>query len=123
VANKFLEQVELADNERKETIHIVKYFHQSTIRLSERYLSELNRHNYVTPTSYLELINSFKNLLSAKQDDTMRAKRRYVVGLEKLAFAASQVSMNLFTTLQHQTLTVYSIEVSLHPMFVKYETK
>eukprot|EP00105_Crassostrea_gigas_P043640 XP_019927788.1 PREDICTED: dynein heavy chain 12, axonemal isoform X3 [Crassostrea gigas] len=92
VANKFLEQVELGDNERKETTHIVKYFHQSTIRLSERYLSELGRHNYVTPTSYLELINSFKNLLSSKQEETMKAKRRYVVGLEKLAFAASQVA-------------------------------
>lgn len=99
MANKFLEQVELGDNERKETTHIVKYFHQSTIRLSERYLSELGRHNYVTPTSYLELINSFKNLLSSKQEETMKAKRRYVVGLEKLAFAASQVFnmlMNLY---------------------------
>ena len=56
-----------------------------------RYLNELGRHNYVTPTSYLELINSFKTLLQKKQDETMKAKRRYVVGLEKLAFAASQV--------------------------------
>ena len=95
MANKFLEQVELGDNERKETTHIVKYFHQSTIRLSESYLSELGRHNYVTPTSYLELINSFRNLLSSKQDETMKAKRRYVVGLEKLAFAASQVCWNV----------------------------
>lgn len=109
MANKFLEQVELGDNERKETIHIVKYFHQSTIRLSAQYLSELSRHNYVTPTSYLELINSFKNLLSSKQDDTMRAKRRYVVGLEKLAFAASQVNLNLFTTTLLQRLTVCDV--------------
>lgn len=59
--------------------------------LFDRYLAELGRHNYVTPTSYLELINAFKTLLTMKQDATMKAKRRYVVGLEKLAFAASQV--------------------------------
>ncbi len=46
----------------------------------------------MTPTSYLELINAFKTLINQKQDATMRAKKRYVVGLEKLAFAASQVA-------------------------------
>ncbi|XP_069101059.1 dynein axonemal heavy chain 12-like isoform X1 [Argopecten irradians] len=92
VANKFLEQVELEDREKVETVHIVKYFHQSTTKLSDKFLMELGRHNYVTPTSYLELINSFKNLLKSKQDETMKAKRRYVVGLEKLAFAATQVA-------------------------------
>ena len=54
-------------------------------------MKELGRYNYVTPTSYLELIKAFKALLQKKQDDTMAAKTRYVVGLEKLAFAASQV--------------------------------
>ena len=55
------------------------------------FLEELGRHNYVTPTSYLELISAFKTLLGKKRDETMKAKRRYVVGLEKLAFAESQV--------------------------------
>jgi dynein heavy chain len=54
-------------------------------------LHEFGRHNYVTPTSYLELIKAFKSLLQKKQDDTMCAKNRYVVGLQKLAFAATQV--------------------------------
>lgn len=74
---------------------ICKHFHQSTIKLSTSYLLELGRHNYVTPTSYLELINAFKTLLGSKQDETLKAKRRYVVGLEKLAFAASQVNMSI----------------------------
>ena len=58
-------------------------------------MEELGRYNYVTPTSYLELIGSFKNLLGSKQDETMKAKRRYEVGLEKLAFASSQVILFL----------------------------
>ena len=57
-----------------------------------RFILNLGRYTYMTPTSYLELINSFKNLINAKQESTMKAKKRYVVGLEKLAFAASQVA-------------------------------
>lgn len=34
-----------------------------------RYLDKLGRHNYVTPTSYLELISSLKTLLGKKQDE------------------------------------------------------
>ena len=42
-------------------------FHTGTRDLSMRFLNELKRHNYVTPTSYLELINTFKVLLQKKQ--------------------------------------------------------
>ena len=62
------------------------------IILRGRFILNLGRYTYMTPTSYLELINSFKNLINAKQESTMRAKKRYMVGLEKLAFAASQVA-------------------------------
>ena len=60
--------------------------------LRDRFILNLGRYTYMTPTSYLELINSFTNLINAKQESTMRAKKRYMVGLEKLAFAASQVA-------------------------------
>jgi len=53
----------------------------------------LRRHNYVTPTSYLELIQTFKSLLFMKRDEISSLRNRYVVGLEKLEFAASQVSV------------------------------
>ena len=95
VANKFLEQLDIEEDQKEETVKLCKHFHQGTNKLSTDYLHELGRHNYVTPTSYLELINAFKSLLGAKQDETLKAKRRYVVGLEKLAFAASQVIREL----------------------------
>lgn len=53
----------------------------------------LRRHNYVTPTSYLELILTFKKLLGVKRDAIMLLRQRYLTGLEKLDFAASQVSV------------------------------
>ncbi|XP_015752501.1 PREDICTED: dynein heavy chain 12, axonemal-like [Acropora digitifera] len=92
VANKFLQDVEMTDNERKEVVPICQHFHTSARQLSERYLDKLGRHNYVTPTSYLELISSLKALLGKKQEEVMRSKHRYEVGLDKLAFAASQVA-------------------------------
>ena len=68
-----------------------KTFQTSVGEMSARYFSRLRRHNYVTPTSYLELILTFKTLLNAKRNEVNTAMNRYIVGLEKLEFAASQV--------------------------------
>ncbi len=42
-------------------------FHNSVHKLSERFLAEQRRHYYVTPTSYLELLGSYKSLLGRRQ--------------------------------------------------------
>jgi len=96
VANKFLEDVDLEDNVRSETIAMCKHFHESIRHMSQRYFDTLRRHNYVTPTSYLELILTFKNLLSRKREEILMLKNRYLTGLEKLQFAASQVCVSSF---------------------------
>lgn len=44
-----------------------RYFHQSTERMSAQFRDEVDRYNYVTPTSYLEMITVFKNLLDTKR--------------------------------------------------------
>jgi len=36
--------------------------HQSVNEYSKRMLVEMRRHNYVTPTNYLELVNGYKQL-------------------------------------------------------------
>jgi len=91
VANKFLEEVELEEQVRAETVDMCKQFHESVRLMSEQYYAELLRRNYVTPTSYLELILTFKKLLALKRDDIQMLRNRYVTGLDKLQFAASQV--------------------------------
>uniref|UniRef100_A0A3Q2P345 Dynein heavy chain coiled coil stalk domain-containing protein n=1 Tax=Fundulus heteroclitus TaxID=8078 RepID=A0A3Q2P345_FUNHE len=59
----------------------------------ERCRTQLHvRHNYVTPTSYLELISTFKALLGTKRAEVMKLKYRYQVGLEKLELAEGQVT-------------------------------
>lgn len=77
-----------------------------------RYFSELQRHNYVTPTSYLELISTYKTLLGKRRDEVARMRKRYVVGLEKLMSASNQVAdmQTELTDLQPQ-LVVASAEV------------
>uniref|UniRef100_A0A672TSR7 Dynein axonemal heavy chain 3 n=1 Tax=Strigops habroptila TaxID=2489341 RepID=A0A672TSR7_STRHB len=92
VANKFLEDVELEDDIRKEVVSMCKYFQESVRELSISYYATLQRHNYVTPASYLELILTFKTLLNSKREEVDMMRTRYLIGLEKLDFAASQVA-------------------------------
>ena len=93
VARKFLENVELEERDRTSIVHICQSFHDSSRDLSTKFLDQMKRYNYVTPTSYLELLKCFTGLLQAKRDDIMRRKQRYETGLEKLGFAASQVAI------------------------------
>ena len=55
------------------------------------------RCNYVTPTSYLELILTFKSLLKGKRDDILNLKTRYEMGLGKLEFASSQAIITIIS--------------------------
>uniref|UniRef100_A0A663MC17 Dynein axonemal heavy chain 12 n=1 Tax=Athene cunicularia TaxID=194338 RepID=A0A663MC17_ATHCN len=59
--------------------------------VASKFLQSLGHHNYVTPTSYLDLIAVFRKLLTQKRDTVMKARKKYVNGLDKLAFAESQV--------------------------------
>ncbi|XP_029642789.1 dynein heavy chain 12, axonemal-like isoform X2 [Octopus sinensis] len=92
VAMKYLQEVKISKPNRITTVQICQYFHESACVLSEQYLAQLGRHNYVTPTSYLELIHAFRSLLAQKQEEIMSAKNRYVTGLDKLKFAAEQIA-------------------------------
>ncbi|CAJ1083860.1 dynein axonemal heavy chain 3 [Xyrichtys novacula] len=93
VAHKFLEDVEMDSDIRLEVVEMCKTFQTSVREMSQRYFSRLRRHNYVTPTSYLELILTFKTLLNIKRNEVNTARNRYIIGLQKLEFAASQVSV------------------------------
>lgn len=60
-------------------------------RVSDAFLVQEGRKTYVTSAAYLELIRSFTDLTNAKQEEIMKAKLRYMGGLDKLLFAAEQV--------------------------------
>lgn len=93
VANKFLEDIDISDQVREQTVSMYKIFHQDSIELSRKYYEELLRRVYIIPTSYLESIQTFKNLLDTKRKDVQLKRDRYVVGLEKLEEAEKQVNL------------------------------
>ena len=92
MARRFLDDVEMKDSTKESCVDMCKEFHQTTRTLSTRYLNNLRRHNYVTPTSYLELISTYKSLLSKKRSEVLKLKKRYEMGLEKLESASAQVA-------------------------------
>lgn len=67
VATKFLLETELSAQNREICIDMCMEFHTTTQTLSDEFFLRLGRYNYVTPTSYLELISTFKTLLGKKR--------------------------------------------------------
>lgn len=60
--------------------------------MSERFRNELGRYYYVTPTSYLILINTFKTKLASKRDIIQGLVAKYGKGLKALAKATITVN-------------------------------
>ena len=58
--------------------------HRSVERETVRFYNELGRHNYTTPTSYLELIKLYIELMSKQRDVIFGNQQRYTGGLQKL---------------------------------------
>ena len=76
---------------RRSCVTFFKDAHVFVARRSEAFLAELGRHNYVTPTSYLELLATYKQVLALKRDEVGTLKTRLRVGLDKLIATAEQV--------------------------------
>ncbi|GFT27966.1 dynein heavy chain 7, axonemal, partial [Nephila pilipes] len=86
VAEHSFKDMELKKTMRDRTVIICKYFHVRAQELSTVFANELGRLTYITPTSYLTLISSFKQLLSEKQQEIRSAIQRYEGGLGQLEF-------------------------------------
>jgi len=84
VARDFLADVELEDEVRSSCVTMCMSFHKDCEDLAGEFLQQLGRNYYVTPTSYLELITTFKTLLAARREYTTQLRNRYQVGLDKI---------------------------------------
>ena len=78
------------------------YIHQSVAEKSIQFLSELSRYNYVTPTSYLELLGTYAKLLKIKISEISNQRNRTKTGLDKVLF--SYMYMYLLCTCTHVTV-------------------
>ncbi|GFR44543.1 hypothetical protein Agub_g5814 [Astrephomene gubernaculifera] len=94
VASKFLHDVEMDSSETRGAVEdMCMEFHVTVRQLANDFKAELGRHYYTTPTSYLELIQTYKELLSAKRKQVHGLKRRYEVGLDKLLAAEHDIGV------------------------------
>ena len=94
VATQFLAEVDLVNDETRSAVEdMCIEFHVKIRDLAQKFLQEQQRHYYATPTSYLELISTYKNLLKSKRGKVSTVKDRYEVGLQKLLSAEESVGI------------------------------
>jgi dynein heavy chain len=88
--------------EAKEELDIEEYLqplcdmavaiHRSVEQSTAEFFKELGRFNYTTPTSYLELIKLYTEMMKKQRTDVMSKEARYRGGLKKLAETEVMVS-------------------------------
>jgi len=62
-------------------VEMFKDIHQSVEKKSAEFLEQLRRRNYVTPTSFLELLSMYKTILFDKRKEVEFSKNRLLKGL------------------------------------------
>lgn len=94
VAASTLDSVELSEESvRGGLVDMVMYVHKSVEDVSNEYFDALKRKNYVTPTSYLELLSTYEKLLAEKREEVGGLCQRLSVGLDKLITTGEEVAV------------------------------
>lgn len=60
---------------------VFQYMQSSVVQASVQFKEELSRHNYVTPTSYLELLSSYTDLINKKKNSLTQGVGRLKTGI------------------------------------------
>ncbi|KAK4469213.1 hypothetical protein MN116_006788 [Schistosoma mekongi] len=87
VAEKYLASIDININEAKMRVSVAKIFanmHRSVTDMAVVMLSELKRHNYITPTNYLEFVSGYKTLLYQKRQELSNKANKLTNGLDKI---------------------------------------
>ena len=66
VAKRFLQNLAIDDESKLKCVNLCQQFHISVCKASEEYFRTQRRRNYVTPTSYLELIKCLQKFHGQK---------------------------------------------------------
>lgn len=80
---------------------------ESVTNESKRYLEEMGRYNYVTPTSYLELLGIYSMLADRKKKELMLASSRLKTGLDKVLFNLRYALLIYWDTIFRYALWIY----------------
>lgn len=71
------------------------YMHDTTSQRSLQMQEQIRRYNYVTPSSYLDLVRGFRTTLSQKRDDIVTQRDKLSNGMSKLE--ETKVTVGLMT--------------------------
>ncbi|XP_035806180.2 dynein axonemal heavy chain 2 [Amphiprion ocellaris] len=95
VAERYLDGLDLGSLEGIQTkvASIFVTTHQSVEQVSQRMKLELKRHNYVTPTNYLELVSGYKKLLAEKRSELGEQVSKLRNGLFKISDTREKVEV------------------------------
>ncbi|XP_047429543.1 dynein axonemal heavy chain 2 [Mugil cephalus] len=93
VAERYLDGLDLGSLKGIQTkvASIFVTMHQSVAQVSQRMKLELRRHNYVTPTNYLELVSGYKKLLAEKRSELGEQVTKLRNGLFKISDTRQKV--------------------------------
>lgn len=85
VSQRFLKYVDLGSDDMRDRIaEVCVHIHSSVGETAKKFYAELRRRYYTTPTSYLELINSYITMLGEKRAELGGNRDRLKNGLSKL---------------------------------------
>ena len=95
---------------------ICQEMHQTVVVESLRFKEEQGRYNYVTPTSYLELLSIFSKIFGAKKNELIQARKRTKTGLDKLLLTEKEVTKLREDLEQMQPLLEESVQEAISTM-------
>ena len=91
VASTVLDEIQIPEDQRTALVRCCVRMQSDTAVMCAKYLEEARMHCYVTPTSYLELLSTFKSLLSKMTSGISGSKHRYDHGLDTLKRTEEEV--------------------------------
>lgn len=92
VGSAEISELELGDdNITNSCVDSAVYFHKSVEQLSKKFVDELRRRNYVTPTSYLELLKMIKSLYHKNRLELSLLQRKYGSGIQSILETEKEV--------------------------------
>eukprot|EP00026_Physarum_polycephalum_P000043 Phypoly_transcript_00043.p1 GENE.Phypoly_transcript_00043~~Phypoly_transcript_00043.p1 ORF type:complete len:2765 (+),score=358.08 Phypoly_transcript_00043:606-8297(+) len=93
VAASAIADMSFQDTLKDAVVSMCVRIYQSVESASLNYAQELNRHNYVTPTSYLELLSLFGKIIQEKRAALEAQRGRFQVGVDQLLKTAQEVAV------------------------------
>mmetsp|Transcript_7015 Transcript_7015/g.26224 ORF Transcript_7015/g.26224 Transcript_7015/m.26224 type:complete len:4128 (-) Transcript_7015:64-12447(-) len=84
VAESKLDELSNEEEVKHKIIEACVYIHESVASISRTYFTQEGRSNHVTPTSYLELLQTFTTLLKDNNTKLKEDKKKFELGLNTL---------------------------------------